>query len=358
MVSIASFSIDSIQFLDPAGNLSERAPPFARQREQITALYRQMVLTRTFDTKAVALQRTGQLGTYSSSLGMEAISVGVGSAMEDGDILAPAYRDHGTQFCRGVSMTEVLLYWGGDERGSHFESCPQDLPTTVPVASQMGLAVGVAAALQYRGQPHGVVALCGDGATSKGDFYEAINVAGAWHLPVVFVVNNNQWAISHPREAQTACETLAQKAIAGGFTGIQIDGNDVVAVRKVMDEALSQARSGGGPTLIEALTYRLCDHTTADDASRYRPPEEVSQHWLEEPLVRVKAYLVNHHSWSKEEEEALIEETTRAVDEAARHYLETPRQPVESIFDFLHESLPQSLLSQREAAIARKRRHE
>ena len=222
----------------------------------MVAMYRAMVLTRTFDAKAVALQRTGRLGTYASSLGQEAVAVGVGVAMAPEDVLLPYAREHGTQLLRGVTLTELFLFWGGDERGNDFGSPRQDFPVTVPIATHVPHATGVAMAFKLRGEPRAAVCLFGDGATSKGDFYEGLNLAGVWGVPAVFVISNNGWAISMPRAGQTAAGTLAQKAIAAGVSCEQVDGNDVVAVRVAVEGALVRARAGGGPHLIEAITYR------------------------------------------------------------------------------------------------------
>src|SRR5512145_104033 len=289
---IARFKVHRRACLAPDGTVLGKLPDFAADIESLRALYRAMVLTRTFDLKAVALQRTGRLGTYAVSLGQEAVSVGVASAMHREDVLLPSYRDNGALLWRGVKMEEILLYWGGDERGNHSSGPAHDFPFCIPVGSQAPHAAGVAYALKFRKEPRVAVCLFGDGATSKGDVYEAMNFAGVQKLPVVFVINNNQWAISVPLRLQTACSTLAQKAIAAGFPGEQVDGNDVIAMRAAADAALAAARSGGGPRLIEAVTYRLGDHTTADDASRYRPPEEVQARWKEEPIARLRAYLV------------------------------------------------------------------
>ena len=203
-------------------------------------------------------------------------------------------------------MEEILLYWGGDERGNLSSGPAHDFPFCVPVGSQAPHAAGVAYAFKLRKEPRVAVCLLGDGATSKGDVYEAMNFAGVHKLPVVFVINNNQWAISVPLKMQTACATLAQKAIAAGFPGEQVDGNDVIAVRQAVEEAIAGARAGRGPRLIEAITYRLGDHTTADDASRYRPAEEVQARWKEEPIARLRTYLVGQKAWGKAEEEAAL----------------------------------------------------
>lgn len=279
MTTVASFQIDHTRYLDPEGNASQPLPDFALEPDTLIALYRAMALTRAFDTKAVALQRTGKLGTFASSLGQEAIGVAVAAAMQPDDVLFPSYRDHAAQLLRGVTMVESLLYWGGDERGSDFAGPRRDFPNCVPIGTQVCHAVGAAYALKLRGEPSVAVTIVGDGGTSKGDFYEAMNFAGVWQAPLVIVVNNNQWAISMPRGRQTATATLAQKALAAGIEGLQVDGNDVIAVHHVARRALDRARRGEGPTLIEALSYRLGDHTTADDATRYRDPEAVAAAW-------------------------------------------------------------------------------
>ena len=351
MTKVASFEVEHSRVLDPTGKTTQPLPGFAEERDVLVALYRAMVLTRTFDAKAIALQRTGRLGTYASCLGQEAVAVGVGSAMAREDVLLPYAREQGAQLLRGVTLTELFLYWGGDERGSDFQGPREDFPISVPVSTHAPHAAGVALAFAIRNEPRVAVCVSGDGSTSKGDFYEALNVAGAWRLPVVFVVTNNQWAISMPRAAQTAAATLAQKAIAAGFAGEQVDGNDVIAVRHVVERALGRARSGGGPHLVEAITYRLSDHTTADNASRYRDDESVGRRWREDPIARLRTYLTSAHGWSKEDEEATLEGCAADVDRAAEEYLATPPQPVEAVFDFMFEHLPADLAAQRAAAV-------
>jgi pyruvate dehydrogenase E1 component alpha subunit len=349
MSKVASFEINYTRFLDPQGQAVGNLPSFAQDPATLIELYRAMVLTRAFDAKAVALQRTGRLGTFASSLGQEAVAVGVGAAMAADDVLLPSFREQGAQFRRGVTMTELLLYWGGDERGSDFAGPRQDFPICVPVGTQAPHAAGVALALQLRGEARAAVCVIGDGATSRGDVYEAMNFAGVRRLPLVFVVNNNGWAISVPRAQQSAAETLAQKAVAAGFPGRQLDGNDVIAVRAVLDETLARARAGEGPTLIEALTYRLSDHTTADDATRYRDDTEVSARWKEEPVARLRTYLVEIGAWGKDDEEGLLADCDREVEAAAEAYLATAPMPPSAMFDHLYAELPRELEAQREA---------
>ncbi len=210
MTRIETFTVEHVGFLDADGNAAAELPPGAGQADALRALYRAMVLTRTFDAKAIALQRTGRLGTFASSLGQEAVAVGVAAAMRAEDVLLPSFREQGAQLWRGVRPVELLLYWGGDERGSDFRDAREDFPICVPVGTHAPHAAGVALAFRLRGEARVAVCVLGDGATSKGDVYEAMNFAGVESLPVVFVVNNNQWAISVPRARQTAAATLAQ----------------------------------------------------------------------------------------------------------------------------------------------------
>ena len=352
MTKVAEFAIEYTQFLDPSGRPTQPLPEFAREPAALIPLYRAMVLTRRFDAKAVALQRTGRLGTFASSLGQEAVVVGLASAMLPEDVLLPSYRETGAQLYRGVSLDELLLYWGGDERGSDFAGPRHDFPVSVPVASQCLHATGVGYAMKLLREPRVAVCVCGDGATSNGAFYEAINCAGTWRVPAVFVVNNNQWAISVPRSVQTAAETLAQKAIAAGIPGVQVDGNDVIAVRHGVGEAVARARAGDGPSVVEALTYRMSDHTTADDASRYRNPEAVSERWAADPIPRLRTYLVESGAWTKADEERLVEEINGEIDAAVERYLRTQPQPPEAMFDYLYAELPRALAEQRAAAAA------
>ena len=348
--TVAEFEIQYHQFLDAEGRSAGPLPEFARNPDELLKMYRVMTLVRTFDTKSINLQRTGKLGTYASCLGHEATHVGVGAAMRPDDVLVPVYREYGAQFWRGVDISKVLLYWGGDERGSDFGPGQPDFPWCVPIGSQMLHAAGAAMAFKIRGEQRCAVAFIGDGGTSQGAFYEALNLAGARALPVVSVIVNNKWAISVPIEEQTATRTLAQKAIAAGIPGVQVDGNDIVAVRHIVSEALATARRGEGPTLIEAVTYRLSDHTTADDASRYRREKEVKDAWRTEPLLRLRAHLTRAGHWDEKREEELKAECARQIDAAVEEYLHTPKQDTDSMFNFLFARLPKSAAQQREFA--------
>src|SRR5690606_29299556 len=268
------------------------------------------------------------------------------------DVLLPTYRETGAMLLRGVLMRELLLYWGGDETGSCYSgpNAPaEDFPICVPIATHAPHAVGVACAFKLRSEPRAAVCALGDGATSKGDFYEALNAAGVFELPLVFVIVNNQWAISVPRNLQSRAETLAQKAVAAGIEGEQVDGNDLIAVHTAMTRALEKARAGKGPHVIEALTYRIADHTTADDARRYRSEAELARWRALDPLKRLAAYLAAEGALSDAQDAALRTELGAAVEEAVADYLATPVRPPESMFDHLFERLPAALEAQREA---------
>lgn len=348
---VANFEIPYIQVLNDQAQLCGPLPKFAEDSDTLIHLYRMMVLTRLFDKKAIALQRTGKMGTYAPINGQEVISTAIGHAMQPEDVFIPYYRDYAAQLQRGVKMSDIFSYWGGDERGSLFDGQSSDLPICVPIATQCLHAAGVAFSFKYRQEKRVAVVCIGDGGTSEGDFYEAMNVSGAWKLPVVFVINNNKWAISVPLSKQTATQTLAQKAIAAGFSGIQVDGNDVLASRQVLEEAIDKARHGEGPTLIEAISYRLSDHTTADDATRYQPKAEVDEATLKEPIARFKRFLENHIHWTPQQEEALIQACSEKVQDAATEYLNKTPQPVSSMFDYHYATLPDYLIEQRAIAM-------
>ncbi|NMG31588.1 pyruvate dehydrogenase (acetyl-transferring) E1 component subunit alpha [Aromatoleum evansii] len=350
MAIAARFEVEFTRFLDAEGGATQELPAFALDPANLIPLYRAMQLTRAFDTKAIALQRTGKIGTFASALGQEAIGVGVAGAMRKEDVLVPSYRDHAAQFMRGVTMAESLLYWGGDERGSDFAVPREDFPICVPIGTQVCHAAGVAYAFRLRGEARVAACFLGDGATSKGDFYEAMNFAAVWRAPLLIVINNNQWAISVPREHQTVTPTLAQKAIAAGIEGVQVDGNDVIAVHDAARKAVEKARAGGGPTLIEAISYRLGDHTTADDATRYRDADTVQQQWANEPIRRLRNYLARIGAWDPGKEERLLKECADQVNAAVEAYLAIPPPTTVAMFDHLYATLPAALQDQREAA--------
>lgn len=337
----AEFEVLFYQYLNDHSQLNEDAPTLANDVKHLIHLYQQMVLSRIFDAKAIALQRTGKMGTYPSTRGQEAVFVGVGDAMQEQDVLVPYYRDAPTLIQRGVKWSDILLYWGGDERGNCFARGQNNFPFSVPIATQTLHAAGAATAIKIRKEKRAVVCMLGDGGTSEGDFYEAMNVAGVWHLPIVFVINNNQWAISVPRTEQTSTVTLAQKAIAAGFSGEQVDGNDIIAVQSRVTTALEKAREDNEPTLIEMLCYRHSDHTTADDASRYEPKNIREEEWKKEPIARLRNYLLSKKAWSEQLEQAYLTTATGIVDQAVQEYLAVEPSKPQTMFDYLYAELPE-----------------
>jgi len=314
---INTFSVTRLDILDSDGNADEALLP-GLSREDTLRLYELLFLSRAFDGRALNLQREGRIGTYPSILGQEAAQVGSAFALEKSDWVFPSFRETGVHVTMGYPLELLFRYWAGDERGL---LCPVELtvlPVSVSVGTHIPHAVGAAMAARYRGDPVAVVAYFGDGATSKGDFHEGFNMAGVFRLPVVFICQNNQWAISVPRSRQTAAATLAQKAFAYGFEGIQVDGNDVFAVYAATRKALERARSGGGPTFIECFTYRISHHTTADDADRYRSSDEVAEWQKKDPLERLRRFLEKRGYWSKEYQQELEKRTRETIDQAVR----------------------------------------
>ena len=309
-------------------------------------LYRDMVLMRTFDTKALKLQRQGRMGTWPPIKGQEAIQAGVALAMGDNDWLIPAFREHGIMVLRGVPLHLVFAYWAGDERGSSYPEEVRCFPVAVPVGSQWQHGTGVGLSLKLRDEDAVAVTFGGDGSTSEGDFHEAVNCAGVFGTKTVFVIQNNQWAISVPLHRQTAAETLAQKAHAYGIPGIQVDGNDVFAVYVAATDAIERTRRGEGPSLIEAVTYRLGDHTTADDASRYRPEGEVEEWEGRDPILRLRRYLVEQGLWDDDQETVLLEEAASWVDGQVKALEEMEPQAPEEIFTSMYAAPPPHVVEQ------------
>lgn len=315
--TIESCNITRLDILNEAGEADEALTPQLSD-EQIKEIHALLVLCRTFDHRALNLQREGRIGTYASMLGQEASQVGSAFAMEKSDWAFPSFREMGVYITRGYPPYMLFQYWSGDERGLR---TPDDLnifPVSIPVGTHIPHASGAAIAAKYRKDKVASVAYFGDGGTSEGDFHEALNFAGVFKAPAVFICQNNQWAISVPRERQTAARTLAQKAVAYGFEGIQVDGNDVFAVYKATRDALDKAKKGGGPTLIECYTYRMSDHTTADDASRYRNKEEIEKWTAKDPILRLELFMEKKGIMTEEYRKATQDAATQKVDEAVK----------------------------------------
>jgi len=358
MITSNTSNIELRQALDIHGHLSQALPTDLDNRDQLIDLYQTLVTTRLFDEAAVNLQRTGLLGTYAQSKGQEAIGTAIGKAMLSDDVFIPYYRDIATQIQRGVLLEEILLYWGGDERGSCFSQQALDFPLCVPIATQFCHAVGVAFALKQQPQAHVAVVTGGDGATSKGDFYEALNIAGAMSLPCLFVINNNQWAISVPVQQQTAAQTIAHKAYAAGIAAIRIDGNDPIAMLIGIKQALEQIRHAGKPFFIEAVSYRICDHTTADDATRYMSPSHLQNALKREPLIRYKKFITQQYRWSTEDDKQLYSLCQQKVDQAVNNYKNIKPQAASEFFDYMYQELPHDLAQQKQDFLEGLKYHE
>ncbi|NHN47377.1 pyruvate dehydrogenase (acetyl-transferring) E1 component subunit alpha [Halostella sp. JP-L12] len=317
-------------------------------------LYRTQVLARTFDEKAISLHRQGRIGTYAPMRGQEASQVGAAAALAETDYCFPTYRDHAMYLQRGTDLADVLRHLLG--QGNYVDHRDDDVrtfPPTIPIATQLPHAVGVGMAADYRGDDVAALASFGDGATSEGDFHEALNFAGVFDAPAVFFCQNNGYAISVPTERQTASATIAQKADAYGFDGVRVDGNDVVAVYEVVSEALERARNGGGPTLVEAVTYRRGPHTTTDDPSKYRDDDggDVPACAEKDPLDRTREYLEETHGWSEADETALREAAEREVQRAVETAEERPAPDVDEMFDNVFADPPARFDRQRDRVV-------
>jgi pyruvate dehydrogenase E1 component alpha subunit len=341
-------SIDYLSILDENNELDiELEPDIAK--EVHLKMFRAVLLGRKFDERMLDLQRQGRIGTFPPIKGQEAAQIGAVALLRDSDWLAPSFRETAAEIMRGRSMESVLLYYNGYNEGTIIDNNQRDLPMAVPVASQLLHAVGLGLAVKYRKTDEVVMTFFGDGATSEGDFHEAMNCAAVYQCPVVFVCQNNQWAISVPLAQQTHSKTLAQKALAYGMPGIQVDGNDILAVYAATAEAVDRARSGGGPTLIECVTYRIMMHTTADDPKKYRSQQEVELWTKKDPLVRYQHYLREKNILSETALDALVEEVKGAIQTAidrADQQMKELGDPLD-MFDHLYADLPPHLQAQK-----------
>jgi pyruvate dehydrogenase E1 component alpha subunit len=337
-----------LEILDPTGKVisPEWMPPLSDQ--DLISGYKTMLLARIADLKAVSYQRQGRLYTLPPNKGQEAAAVGSAMALEKGDWLVPAFRELGALLWRGVPVKTVFLFHGGTEYGNVYPEGVNVLPTTVPISSQLPHAAGIGHAINYRGGKEVVITYFGDGGTSEGDFSEALNWSAVFKCPVIFFCNNNQWAISVPRTHQTKARTLAQKAIGFEIPGIQVDGNDLLAVYRATKEAADWARSGKGPVLIEAETYRMAAHTTSDDPTKYRTSEEEALWAPRDPLIRMKAFLTQRGLWSDKQEEEYTEHVTTEVEAAFREAEQFPPNDADEIFEYAYQQLPDTLSEQKE----------
>ncbi len=310
---------------------------------------RAMVRARRFDERAIALQRRGWMSGYPPFRGQEAAQVGAAQALQSADVLVPTYRSNALQIARGVPMADILLFRRGfpEYESDHDVSV---FPQAVPIASQIPHAAGIGMAARLRDEDRAALVCFGDGATSQGDFHEGCNFAGVFDAQTVFFCENNGWAISTPETNQTASDTIAQKADAYGIEGRRVDGNDPLAVREVVTEALAAARAGT-PTLIEAVTYRQGAHTTADDPERYRDAEPAFPDWrTDDPIDRFESWLTDHDVIDETFRETARESAESEIRAAVDHAESVSRPDPGELFDSVYESLPPELERQREAA--------
>ena len=345
---VKKFEVSFVKILDEDGSCDDLLKP-SLTNDQIKEIFELMILSRTFDDMAVKLQREGRIGTYASAKGQEAAQVGSAYSLGRDDWMFPAFRENAAYIARGMPIELLFEYWGGDERGNRIPEGVNAFTIAIPVATQIPHAVGFAWGVKLKGEKKAVLVYLGDGATSEGDFHEGMNFAGVFKLPIVLVCENNQWAVSVPRTRQCAAETLAQKAFGYGFDGVQVDGNDVFAVYKATKEALEKAYRGDGPTFIECVTYRVSDHTTSDDASKYRDPKELD-YWIgKDPIDRLRKYLRRLGIWSEEYEKKIQTEAAEKVRNAVEK-AETiqPLSPAD-IFTSTYNEMPPRLREELES---------
>ena len=343
-------SIDHISILDEHGAFDARLGKGLIPDADLVALYEHMTVCRHLDEVAFKLQRSGRMGTYPQNMGQEATALGAAYALRKTDWLVPCYRENAGLFWRGLPMEYILLHWMGDERGNQI---PRELfitPLAIPIGTQMLHAAGLAWAHKYRGEDNVACTFFGDGATSEGDFHEAMNFAANLDLPVIFFCQNNFWAISVPGRIQCSAPTLAQRGLAYGMDCVQCDGNDIFACTYVVKKAAEQARKTRRPFFIEAVTYRLGDHTTADDARRYRDQAEVDLWKQRDPLIRIRALLKEKKKWNDSKEAALLERAETEVAAAVKRAEEITPPERADFFDAMYADIPADLAVQRDTA--------
>ncbi len=337
-----------LQILDQNGKLVQPKLEPEIKKETLMKMYRTMVLGRVSDDKAIQYQRQGRMLTYAPNHGQEAAQVGSIAAMKDEDWLVLAFRELNAMLYKGVTLEQSYLYWYGNEEGSHFDDGVKVLPINVPIGSQINHAAGIAYAAKLQKKDEAAIVYIGDGGTSHGEFHEGVNFSGLFDLPVVIVIQNNQYAISTPRKKATKAKTLAQKAIAYGIPGIQVDGNDILAMYLATETARERANKGEGPTLIEAVTYRMGPHTTSDNPKLYRSDDEVKEWEKKDPLTRFKQYLIDKGYLTEAEDQALFEAAKTQVKETFQKVEQSGDVPLEEIFRYTYETMTPNLNEQYE----------
>ena len=345
--SVFETKINRVSILDEHGVFDKELGDGLIPSDDLVAMYKHMMTCRHFDEIAFKLQRSGRMGTYPENKGQEAASLGAAYALEQNDWMVTCYRENAGLFWRGLSMEHILLHWMGDERGNHIEDV-NVTPLAIAIGSQLLHATGLAWASKYRGDGAIACTFFGDGATSEGDFHEAANFAANLDLPVVFVCQNNGWAISTPTRIECSAPSLAHRGLAYGMDCVQVDGNDLFAMVMVVRDAAKNARENNRPTFIEAVTYRLGDHTTADDARRYRDPEELELWKKRDPMIRLRQYLEQNDLWSAAKEEEQLAFAAKEISRVVKNAEEIDAPSATDMFDSMYSELSPELLKQRQ----------
>jgi len=357
-------TVELLQVIKPTGEPVEKMDPEI-PADELKRLYRLMVLTRNLDTRGMQLQRQGRIGFYIGCLGQEAAHIGSAYALKPEDWVFPAYREVGAMLCRGITLNQLLDQYYANaediEKGRQLTNLlgvkdVNYVTGSAPIATQIPHAVGAALAAKIRGDPIVTLTYFGDGGTSENDFHTGMNFAGVFKTPTVFFCQNNHWAISLPVERQTASETIAVKALAYGFEGVRVDGNDILAVYRTTKEAVEKARQGGGPTLIEAVTYRMGPHSSSDDPKRYRSEEELAEWQKRDPLIRFRRYLEKKRLWTEADEKSAQDETNREIEEAVQHAEKLPKPALETLFTDVYAEMPWNLEEQFKGLVEEKER--
>src|SRR5690554_4453965 len=335
-----------LRVIDNEGHVVEKKLMPKLSDETIIDVYKQMYYERVADEMAISYQRQGRMFTYTPNLGQEAIHIAAGKIIREDDWLVPAFREMGTLLAKGVTMKDMFLFYLGNEHGGSFKDAKNTLPIAISIGTQFHHATGIAYSIKQQKKNEAVYTFIGDGGTSEGDFSEALNFAGVWQVPVVFTIQNNQYAISVPVKSQTKSINLAVKSVAFGIPGIKVDGNDFFAMYLAYKTASEYALAGKGPVLIEAFTYRLGAHTTSDDQSKYRKKEEEAEWALVDPLIRLERYMRNNNIWNIDVE-ALREEYKKEIDAQFIDAENNKSYPLEDVFNYMYSDMPQDLLRQK-----------
>ncbi|MFW5889390.1 MAG: pyruvate dehydrogenase (acetyl-transferring) E1 component subunit alpha [Bacillota bacterium] len=340
---------EMLQILDQEGKIvNDKLVPKIK-KDTLLKMYKTMVLGRIADEKAVQFQRQGRMLTYAPNHGQEAAQLGSIAAMDEDDWLVLAFRELNAMLYKGVTLEQSFLYWYGNEMGSQYDEDVKVLPVNVPIGSQINHAAGIAYASKLKENGEVTIAFIGDGGTSHGEFHEGMSFAATYDLPMIVIIQNNQYAISTPRKKVIKSKTLAQKAIAYGIPGIQVDGNDPLAMYLAVEKARERASKGEGPTLIEAVTYRIGAHTTSDNPKLYREDKEVEKWQKKDPLIRFKKYMIDKKYWSDKKDEELKEKSKKAVLDAFKKVEKTGLVDLEEIFKYTYEKLTPNLEKQLDA---------